>query len=107
MATALSIPLPPQQTTKADWRELPRARQQILLMLYRCDQMLPLTELSEMLALPDLDQHIDDMRRYVQRVYLRDVPIHNRQPNGVALTVAGLDLVRWGAKARAYSHRRH
>ena len=105
MATALSIPLPPQTTTKADWRELPRARQLILLVLYRCDEMLPLTELAEMLGLPDLDSHIDDMRRYVQRVYLKGVPMHNRQPNGVALTVAGLDLVRWGAKAHAWSKR--
>lgn len=107
MATALSIPLPTRPTTKADWRELPRARQQILLMLYRCDQMLPLTELAEMLGLPDLDQHIDDMRRYVQRVYIPGLPVHERQPNGVALTVAGRDLVQWGAKSRAHSHRRH
>jgi len=105
MATALSIPLPPQQTTKADWRELPIARQRILLALHRCDEMLPIADLAEMLCLPDLDQHIDDMRRYVQRVYIKGVPVLNRQPNGVALTVAGRDLVRWGAKAHAWSKR--
>jgi len=100
MATALSIPMPPQatHTTKSDWRRLPTARQRILLALYRCDQMLPTDELREDVDLPDLDQHVDDMRGYLQRVFIPGVPVHNGQPNGVALTASGLNLVRWGAK---------
>jgi hypothetical protein len=98
---ALAFAPKPRSTrpTLRDWLALPRARQQILLTLHRNSQMMPTTELHEALDIPDLDAMADDMRQYVQRVHMPGVPpAADGGPNGVALTVLGADLVRWGAK---------
>lgn len=68
----------------------------ILAETYKAGQMLTLTELRELLDIPDLSSHIDDLRTYLQRVYIPGEPVHAGQPNGVALTVAGADLMRAG-----------
>ncbi len=85
------------QPDRADWARLPTAHKLILRLLHRNHEMMPLADLRRILDLPDIDSHLDDLRRYVQRVW---IPGEQRtsEPNGVALTVAGADLVRWGAK---------
>lgn len=98
---ALAFAAKPRSTrpTLRDWLALPRARQQILLTLHRNSQMMPTTELHDALDIPDLAAMVDDMRQYVQRVHMPGVPrTADGGPNGVALTMRGADLVRWGAK---------
>lgn len=87
------------QPDRSDWTRLPHAQQLILRLLHRHHEMLPAADLRKMLQLPDLDQHLNDLRRYVQRVWIKSAPGSiDGGPNGVALTVAGADLVRWEAE---------
>lgn len=68
----------------------------ILAETYKAGGMLSLAELHETLDIPDLSAHIDALRPYLQRVRIPGVPVHQGQPNGVALTVAGSDLMQTG-----------
>jgi hypothetical protein len=77
-------------------RRLSTLDRSILGETYKAGGMLALTELHETLDIPDLDAYIDDLRPYLQRVYMPGVPVHAGQPNGVALTVAGQDLMQAG-----------
>lgn len=63
---------------------------------YKAGGMLATAELYERLDVPDLGNHIDSLRPYLQRVYIPGVPVHAGLPNGVALTVAGQDLMQAG-----------
>jgi hypothetical protein len=77
-------------------RRLSTLDRSILGETYKAGGMLSTAELHETLDIPDLDAYIDDLRPYLQRVYIPGVPVHAGQPNGVALTIAGQDLMQAG-----------
>lgn len=77
-------------------RRLSTLDRSILGETYKAGGMLSTAELHETLDIPDLDAYIDDLRPYLQRVYMPGIPVHAGQPNGVALTVAGQDLMQAG-----------
>lgn len=64
----------------------------VLAELYKAGQMMTIDELREAVDVPDVDAAIDVLRRYVQRVWVPGT--HSHDPNGVALTLAGLDLAQ-------------
>jgi hypothetical protein len=77
-------------------RRLSTLDRSILGETYKAGGMLSTAELHETLDVPDLNSYIDDLRPFLQRVYIPGVPIHAGQPNGVALTIAGQDLMQAG-----------
>lgn len=77
-------------------RRLSTLDRSILAEVHKASGMLSTAELHETLDVPDLNSYIDDLRPYLQRVYIPGEPVHQGQPNGVALTVAGADLMQAG-----------
>jgi len=88
-----------RRPTLAEWEELSAAKQQLLLLIYRNNEMMPITELETELGATGLAGYLACLRPYAQTVYIPGAPrVEGGGPNGVALTVIGRDLVRWGAK---------
>ena len=79
------------------WGSLTTASRTILTSLLKLGQVATLAELTEAVDLPDLAQHLEDLRLYVQPAI---VPVRGgRAQEGVTLTASGLDLAQWGVMA--------
>lgn len=77
-------------------RRLSTLDRSILAEVHKAGGMLATAELHETLDVPDLNAYIDDLRPFLQRVYMPGIPVHAGQPNGVALTCDGQDLMQAG-----------
>ena len=85
------------RTLPEAWGNLTTASRTILTALLKLGQVATLAELTEAVDLPDLQEHLEDLRLYVQPAI---VPVRGgRAQEGVTLTAAGLDLTQWGVMA--------
>lgn len=85
------------RTLPEAWDSLTTASRTILTALLKLGQVATIAELTEAVDLPDLQEHLEDLRLYVQPAI---VPVRGgRAQEGVTLTAAGLDLTQWGVMA--------